>query len=53
MLIVYKVVIEKLTKNVNEDHLREIFAEYGQIRDLDMPMNRQCRPIMHILQSKY
>ncbi|KAL2062146.1 hypothetical protein VTL71DRAFT_6412 [Oculimacula yallundae] len=35
-----KVVIEKLTKNVNEAHLREIFGQYGQIRDLDMPMNR-------------
>ncbi|CZS91548.1 hypothetical protein WAI453_011754 [Rhynchosporium graminicola] len=35
-----KVVIEKLTKNVNEAHLREIFSQYGQIRDLDMPMNR-------------
>ncbi|KAH8660680.1 hypothetical protein BGZ60DRAFT_471613 [Tricladium varicosporioides] len=36
-----KVVVEKLTKNVNEDHLREIFGLYGEIRDLDMPMNRQ------------
>ncbi|OWP03761.1 hypothetical protein B2J93_7248 [Marssonina coronariae] len=35
-----KVVIEKLTKNVNESHLREIFSTFGQIRDLDMPMNR-------------
>jgi hypothetical protein len=37
-----QVVVEKLTKNVNEDHLRDIFGIYGQIRDLDMPMNRQC-----------
>ncbi|KIN08096.1 hypothetical protein OIDMADRAFT_140562 [Oidiodendron maius Zn] len=36
-----KIVVEKLTKNVNEDHLREIFGTYGPIRDLDMPMNRQ------------
>jgi hypothetical protein len=36
-------VIEKLTKNVNEDHLREIFGVYGQIRDLDMPINRNCK----------
>ncbi|RFU32418.1 hypothetical protein B7463_g3914, partial [Scytalidium lignicola] len=36
-----KVVVEKLTKNVNEDHLREIFGTYGTIKDLDMPMNRQ------------
>ncbi|TKA69419.1 hypothetical protein B0A49_05494, partial [Cryomyces minteri] len=32
---------QKLTKNVNEDHLREIFGAYGAIVDLDMPMNRQ------------
>ncbi|KAJ9148205.1 hypothetical protein NKR19_g5968 [Coniochaeta hoffmannii] len=35
-----KIVVERLTKNVNEDHLYEIFGEYGQIRDLDLPMNR-------------
>ncbi|RDL41476.1 uncharacterized protein BP5553_01455 [Venustampulla echinocandica] len=40
-LAVAEVVVEKLTKNVNEDHLREIFSTYGQIRDLDIPMNRQ------------
>ena len=42
VLISMQVVVEKLTKNVNEDHLREIFGSYGQIRDLDMPLNRQC-----------
>ncbi|KAF4306115.1 hypothetical protein GTA08_BOTSDO05584 [Botryosphaeria dothidea] len=36
-----KIVVEKLTKNVNEDHLREIFGTYGRIQDLDMPINRQ------------
>ncbi|KAI2634850.1 RNA-binding domain-containing protein [Hypomontagnella submonticulosa] len=36
-----KIVVEKLTKTVNEDHLHEIFGQYGPIRDLDMPMNRQ------------
>ncbi|KAM0813028.1 putative RNA-binding domain-containing protein [Seiridium cardinale] len=36
-----KIVVEKLTKNINEDHLREIFGQYGSIRDLDLPMNRQ------------
>ncbi|RYP71569.1 hypothetical protein DL771_004695 [Monosporascus sp. 5C6A] len=36
-----KIVVEKLTKNINEDHLREIFGHYGPIRDLDLPMNRQ------------
>ncbi|KAL1636525.1 hypothetical protein SLS56_001108 [Neofusicoccum ribis] len=35
------IVVEKLTKNVNEDHLREIFGAYGRIQDLDMPINRQ------------
>ncbi|TGO66216.1 hypothetical protein BOTNAR_0065g00020 [Botryotinia narcissicola] len=35
-----KVVIEKLTKNVTEDHLREIFGSFGEIKDLDVPMNR-------------
>ncbi|KAK8071697.1 hypothetical protein PG996_005045 [Apiospora saccharicola] len=33
--------IEKLTKNINEDHLREVFGQYGPIKDLDLPMNRQ------------
>ncbi|RYP00663.1 hypothetical protein DL764_006437 [Monosporascus ibericus] len=36
-----EIVVEKLTKNINEDHLREIFGHYGPIRDLDLPMNRQ------------
>ncbi|MCJ1251776.1 hypothetical protein MMC30_009014 [Trapelia coarctata] len=37
----YRIVVEKLTKNVNEAHLREIFSAYGSIRDVDLPMNRQ------------
>ena len=37
-----QIVVEKLTKNVNEGHLREIFGAYGAIRELDLPMNRQC-----------
>jgi len=36
-----KIVIEKLTKNVNEGHLREIFGNYGEIEDLEMPINKQ------------
>ncbi|KAI7082650.1 hypothetical protein KC356_g8190 [Hortaea werneckii] len=36
-----KIVIEKLTKNVHPAHLHEIFAHYGPIADLEMPMNRQ------------
>ena len=38
-----KIVVEKLTKNVNENHLHEIFGMYGAVREVDMPMNRQCR----------
>ncbi|KAI2465452.1 RNA-binding domain-containing protein [Annulohypoxylon bovei var. microspora] len=36
-----KIVVEKLTKTINEEHLREIFGQYGPIRDLDMPVNRR------------
>jgi RNA-binding protein with serine-rich domain 1 len=38
-----KIVVEKLTKNVTEGHLREIFGTYGRIESFDMPMNRQCK----------
>lgn len=49
-----KIVIEKLTKNVNEGHLREIFGSYGEIQDLEMPMNKQFltnRGIAYVLYS--
>ncbi|KAI0509633.1 hypothetical protein F5B22DRAFT_320142 [Xylaria bambusicola] len=36
-----KIVVEKLSKTINEDHLYEIFGQYGTIRDLDLPMSRQ------------
>ncbi|KAI1816101.1 hypothetical protein GGS20DRAFT_539523 [Poronia punctata] len=36
-----KIVVEKLTKTINEDHLYEIFGQYGTIRDLDLPISRQ------------
>jgi RNA recognition motif-containing protein len=39
-----QIVVERLTKNVNEDHLFEIFGEYGEIDDLDLPVNRSCAP---------
>ncbi|KAA8893522.1 hypothetical protein FN846DRAFT_762737, partial [Sphaerosporella brunnea] len=35
------IVIEKLTKNVTEAHISEIFGEYGDIKMVDMPINRQ------------
>ncbi|ODA83219.1 hypothetical protein RJ55_01730 [Drechmeria coniospora] len=35
-----KIVVERLTKNVNEEHIREIFGHFGPIVDLDLPMNR-------------
>lgn len=38
-----QIVVERLTKNVNEDHLREIFGQYGPIEDLDLPINRSCK----------
>lgn len=38
-----QIVVEKLTKNVNESHLREIFGAYGDIESIDLPMNRQCK----------
>ncbi|RAK98041.1 RNA-binding protein with serine-rich domain 1 [Aspergillus ibericus CBS 121593] len=35
-----KIVVEKLTKNVTESHLREIFGGFGDIQSLDLPMNK-------------
>lgn len=37
-----KIVVERLTKNVTKAHLEEIFGNYGELLDVDMPMNRQC-----------
>ena len=36
-----KIVVEKLSKNVTEAHLREIFGSYGRIESIDLPLNRQ------------
>lgn len=38
-----KIVVERLTKNINENHLREIFGQFGEIEDLDLPLNRTCK----------
>ncbi|KAJ8318062.1 hypothetical protein KUTeg_003153 [Tegillarca granosa] len=35
-----KLHIGKLTRNVNRDHMMEIFSVYGQIKNLDMPIDR-------------
>ncbi|KAJ4194293.1 hypothetical protein NW755_003052 [Fusarium falciforme] len=35
-----KIVVERLSKNINEQHLYEIFGQFGRIRDLDLPINR-------------
>ena len=37
-----QIVVEALTRNVKEDHVREIFGKYGVIKDLRMPMNPTC-----------
>jgi len=42
-----KIVIEKLTKNVTEAHLREIFGAYGHIESIDLPLNKQCMCDQH------
>ncbi|KAI4697534.1 uncharacterized protein J4E84_000664 [Alternaria hordeiaustralica] len=34
-----EIVVEALTRNVKEDHVREIFGKYGVIKELTMPMN--------------
>ncbi|KAJ5258089.1 hypothetical protein N7524_009645 [Penicillium chrysogenum] len=34
-----KIVVEKLTKNVTENHIREIFGGFGEIEYLDLPIN--------------
>ena len=37
-----QIVVERLSKNINEDHLYEIFGDFGPIKDLDLPINRTC-----------
>ncbi|KAJ6787805.1 hypothetical protein PWT90_01482 [Aphanocladium album] len=35
-----QIVVERLTKTINDDHLYEIFGKFGRIKDLDLPINR-------------
>ena len=35
-----KLHIGRLTRNVNKDHLTEIFSMYGSIKSIDMPVDR-------------
>jgi hypothetical protein len=35
------VIVQKLTRNVNEGHVKEIFGNYGLVKEVLMPMNRQ------------
>ena len=41
-LTTLQIVVEQLTKNVKEEHLREIFGHYGPIKDIKVPMNPMC-----------
>lgn len=38
-----QIVVEKLTKNVTESHIREIFGGFGEIEYLDLPINKACK----------
>lgn len=32
--------VGRLTRNVNKEHITEIFAMYGQIKHIEMPIDR-------------
>lgn len=44
-----QIVVERLSKNINEQHLHEIFGQFGRIKDLDLPMNRTCKETQSLL----
>jgi len=33
--------VDRLTRNVNSDHLTEIFGNYGKIKKVDIAMDRK------------
>ncbi|KAE9993316.1 hypothetical protein EG327_005510 [Venturia inaequalis] len=37
------IVVEQITKNVNRDHLQEIFSTYGTILDIDLAISKTFR----------
>ena len=37
-----QIVVERLTKNIRENSLSDIFGHYGEIEDIELPINRQC-----------
>lgn len=43
-----KIVVERLSKNINEEHLYEIFGQFGPVKDLDLPMNRTCKLTLNL-----
>ena len=47
-----QIVVEKLTKNVTEDHVREIFGGFGDIEYLDVPINKACKAHRRLRWSK-
>lgn len=46
-----QIVVEKLTKNVTEPHLLEIFGSFGEIQSVDLPMNHACMLMRFFLPS--
>lgn len=52
LLIYLQIVIEKLTKNVTEEHIREIFGVYGDIKFIDMPLNPHCTLVKFLVPPK-
>ncbi|ODQ70134.1 hypothetical protein LIPSTDRAFT_6228 [Lipomyces starkeyi NRRL Y-11557] len=38
-----RISVEKLTRNVNDAHMRDIFSTYGTITNLLIPMNQKLR----------
>ncbi|CAH0040161.1 unnamed protein product [Clonostachys solani] len=47
------IVVERLSKNINESHLHEIFGEFGPIKDLDLPINRTCKQIRSFMEWQF